>query len=118
MLDQWKTGQTATEYNNQLIGGRTDWGNQQIDASYQDELARRQDQQAWNQLLLENYLGLAGGSAPIAGSYLTADAQKDAAKESSNAQNTGAWLGAAGALGGGLLSGAMNSGGWGNLFKW
>lgn len=113
-LDQWKAGMQTTDYNNQLLGNRVNFGNSQIDAAYQDALARRNDQKAFDQLKIENYLGLAGGSSPSAAAQM----QANAAKKASDAQNTGAWLGALGDLGGGLLSGVMKSGGWGSLFSW
>jgi hypothetical protein len=116
-LDQWKAGQTATEYNNNLIGSRAQFGNSQIDAQYADQLARRQDQSAFDQTRIENYLGLAGGGSPGAAAQMQANAQKSAAESAAKASNTGAWLGAAGALGGGLLSGIGEANGWSNFWK-
>ena len=115
--DMWQANQETNAYNNQLLGSRSDWGNQQIDASYQDQLARRQDQQAFNQLQIENYLGLAGGGSPMAGSQMAANAQQSAAKTAANASNTGAWIGAAGSLAGGLLGGIGQANGWSNFWK-
>lgn len=103
-LDKWKAGMQTTDYNNQLIGNRTGFNNSQIDAAYADQLARRDDQNAYNQLQIENYLGLAGGGSPMAGAQLSANAQQSAARQAANASNTGAWVGAGGKLAGGLLS--------------
>lgn len=103
-LDQWKAGQTALEYNNQLLGNRANFGNSQIDAAYADQLARRDDQKAFNQLQIENYLGLAGGGSPMAGAQMSARAQQNAANAAANASNNAAWIGAGGKLAGGLLS--------------
>src|SRR5690606_3450926 len=103
--DQWQAGQAALDYNNQLLGNRANFGNQQIDAAYADQLARRDDQKAFNQLQIENYLGLAGGGSPMAGAQLSANAQQSAAKQAANPSNTGAWIGAGGSLLGGLMSG-------------
>lgn len=104
MLDQWKANQTSNEYNNQLLGAGSEWGNSQIDASYADQLARRDDQSAYNQLQIENYLGLANGGSPNAAAQMQANAQKSAAKQAADASNTAAWLGAGGKVAGGLLS--------------
>jgi hypothetical protein len=115
--DNWQAGYQTNDYNNQLLGNQANFGNQQIDASYQDQLARRDDQRAFDQLKIENYLGLAGGGSPMAGSQMAANAQQSAAKSAANASNTGAWLGAAGSLAGGLLGGIGNAGGWSNFWK-
>ena len=103
-LDQWKAGLQTTDYNNQLLGNRAGFDNNQIDAAYQDQLARRADQMGQNQLKVENYLGLAGGSSPGAAASMAANAQQAAAKQAASAANTGAWIGAGGQLAGGLLS--------------
>lgn len=103
-LDQWKAGIQTTDYNNQLLGNRVGFDNSQIDAAYQDQLARRNDRNAYNQLQIENYLGLAGGGSPMAGAAMSASAQQDAARQAASASNTAAWLGAGGSLAGGLLS--------------
>jgi len=116
-LDQWKAGMQTTDYNNQLLGNRTGFENSQIDAAYADQLARRDDQKAFNQLQIENYLGLAGGGSPMAGAQLSANAQQSAAKQAANASNTGAWIGAGGSLLGGLMSGIGEANGWSNFWK-
>ena len=103
-LDQWKAGMQTTDYNNQLLGNRTGFDNSQIDAAYQDQLARRNDRNAYNQLQIENYLGLAGGGSPMAGASMSASAQQDAARQAASASNTAAWIDAGGSLAGGLLS--------------
>ena len=115
--DQWQAGQAALDYNNQLLGNRVNFGNQQVDAAYADQLARRDDQKAFNQLQIENYLGLAGGGSPMAGAQMSANAQQSAAKQAANASNTGAWIGAGGSLLGGLMSGIGQSGGWDNFWS-
>lgn len=117
-LDAWKAGLQTTDYNNQLVGSNAQWGNDQIDAAYADQLARRSDQQAYNQSKIENYLGLAGGGTPAYSSQLSANAQQSAASAAAKAANTSSYVGAAGSLLGGLLSGAGNAGGFGNLFSW
>jgi hypothetical protein len=114
--DMWQANQTANDYNNQLLGNRTNFGNQQIDSAYQDQLARRDDSRAFDQLKIENYLGLAGGGSPMAGSQMAANAQQSAAKQAASSANTGAWLGASGSLAGGLLGGIGNAGGWSNFW--
>ncbi|MDY0227211.1 MAG: hypothetical protein RBR38_10320 [Desulfomicrobium apsheronum] len=115
-LDQWKAGMQTTDYNNQLLGNNVNFGNSQIDAAYQDQLARRNDQQAYNQLQIENYLGLAGGGSPMAGSQMSANAQQNAANQASDAANTGAWIGAGGSILGGLMGGIGQAGGWDNFW--
>jgi hypothetical protein len=75
-LDQWKSNYQTNDYNNQLLGNSANFGNSQIDAAYQDQLARRQDQQTANQLQIENYLGLAGGGSPMAGSQMAEASKK------------------------------------------
>lgn len=116
-LDRWKAGMQTTDYNNQLLGNRANFGNSQIDAAQNWQLAQRDDQKAAQQLQIENYLGLAGGGTPGAAAQMSANAQQSAAKQAASAQNTGAWLGAAGALGGGLLSGIGEANGWSNFWK-
>ena len=116
-LDKWKAGQTALEYNNQLLGNRAQFGNDQIDAAYADQLARRQDYDAYRQTQIENYLGLAGGGSPNAAAQMQANAQQSAAKTAANASNTAAWLGAGGSLLGGLMSGIGEANGWSNFWK-
>ena len=103
-LDAWKAGLQTTDYNNQLLGNRIGFGNSQIDAAYADQLARRQDYDAYRQTQIENYLGLAGGGSPNAAAQMQANAQKSAASAAADASNTAAWLGAGGSLAGGLLS--------------
>ncbi|MFV0420632.1 hypothetical protein [Oleidesulfovibrio sp.] len=117
-LDAWKAGLTTTDYNNQQAAGQAQWGNSQIDAAYADQLARRQDEQAWQQRMFENYLGLAGGGSPMASATMQNDAAKYAANKQSSANNLGAWIGAGGSVLGGLLSGAGEANGFGNLFSW
>lgn len=117
-LDQWKAGMQTTDYNNQLLGNRIGFGNSQIDAAYADQLARRQDYDAYRQTQIENYLGLAGGGSPNAAAQMQANAQQSAAKQAASASNTAAWLGAAGSTLGGLMSGAGDAGGFGKLFSW
>lgn len=116
-LDKWKTGQTALEYNNQLLGNRTQFGNDQIDAAYQDQLARRADTSAYKQTQIENYLGLAGGGSPNAAAQMQSNAQQSAANTAAKASNTASLIGAAGALGGGLLGGIGEANGWSNFWK-
>lgn len=117
-LDAWKAGLQTTDYNNQLLGNRTNFGNAQIDAAYADALARRGDKQSFDQRQIENYLGLAGGGTPNASAQLSANAQSDAARQAASAANQSAWLGAGGSILGGLLSGAGQAKGFGNLFSW
>jgi hypothetical protein len=99
-LDAWKAGMQTTDYNNQLLGNRANFGNSQIDAAYQDALMRRNDKKAFDQLRIENYLGLAGGASPQAAAQM----QANAANKASDAATTGAWIGAGGSLLGGLMS--------------
>jgi hypothetical protein len=99
-LDRWKTGMQTTDYNNNLIGANVGFQNSQLDNAYADQLARREDEKAWNQLQIENYLGLAGGSSPAA----AASMQAKSAQQASDAASRAAWLTAGGQLAGGLLS--------------
>lgn len=116
-LDQWKAGQTALEYNNQLLGNRAQFGNDQIDAAYADQLARRQDYDAYRQTQIENYLGLAGAGSPNAAAQMQANAQQSAARDAASASNTAAWLGAGSSLLGGLMSGIGSAKGWSNFWS-
>jgi len=102
-LDAWKSGLQTTDYNNQLLGNRANFNNSQIDAAYQDQLARRQDRQAYDQSQIENYLGLAGGGSPGYAAQLQSSAAQSAAKQAAAAQNSAAWLGLGGAAFGGLM---------------
>lgn len=116
-LDAWKANYQTTDYNNQLLGNRAQFGNDQIDAAYADQLARRQDYDAYRQTQIENYIGLAGGGSPNAAAQMQANAQKSAAKDAASAQNTAAWLGAGGSILGGLMSGIGEANGWSNFWK-
>lgn len=116
-LDAWKAGLQQTDYNNQLLGNRANFANSQIDAAYNDALARRNDSAAWDQRQIESYLGLAGGGTPNASAQLSANAQADAARRQAQSANQSAWLGAGGSVLGGLLSGAGDAGGFGKLFS-
>lgn len=120
-LDQWKAGMQTTDYNNQLLGNRVGFNNSQIDAAYQDQLARRADNDAYRQRQIENYLGLAGGGNPMASASMAADAQR----ASDNAQMWGAIGSGVGSFlgsntGGGLLSslGSGVSSLWDNVSDW
>lgn len=112
-LDQWKANQTANSYNNQLLGSQVGFNNSQIDAAYADQLARRADKNALDQLKIENYLGLAGGGNPMASASMAADAQR----ASDNSQMWGAIGSGVGSFlgsnaGSGLLSGLWDGSGF------
>lgn len=124
-LQQWTANQAANEYNNQLGQQNTAWGNQQISDKFAYDEAARADKNAYTQQQIENYLGLAGGSTPANSAQLQANAanysanqQARAAQQASNAQTQAGYWGAAGGVLGGLLSGAGQAGGFGNLFSW
>ena len=88
----------------------TQWENAQNYEKYQYDLAKRADQNAWNEQQINANLAMAGQGAPLVSATNSATAAYNnylasiqASQNAYSAANTAGWLGAAGTIGAGLL---------------
>lgn len=99
-------------WNNTNLSNYNTWQNAQDYEKYTYELAKAAYENQGKESAINQYLALAGQGSPLTASalnYSTAQQQmaaaQQAAQQAASAQNTASWLGAAGSLTGGLLSG-------------
>ncbi len=112
VANQQAYAQQQQGYNQSYLDSVRQWQNQAAQEQQQYQLAQNAYRQQLDEQMLNRALSLSGQGAPLsqAGSTYQAQmsqaaAQQAAAQQASNAATTGAYLGAAGTVAGGLLQG-------------
>jgi hypothetical protein len=119
--DLWKSGATEADrlmqygqgqmnYNQSYADQMRNWQNQQQYEKYTYDLAKQAEQKAYQENLMNQSLAIAGQGAPLANAASAANTaaqnrnlQAQIAQNQASVASQNGWLGAAGALGGGLL---------------